>query len=53
MSNHDSAVAVLRYLKQGYGVEDMEAMGVASADFARGVIAKMREMQLLKGFLKA
>jgi hypothetical protein len=53
MNNHDSTVAVMKHLKQGYGVEDIEAMGIASADFARGVVARLRDMGLLKEFLKS
>ena len=53
MNNYDSTVEVLRHLKKGYGVEDMQAMGAASADFARGVINRLREMGLLKEFLKS
>jgi len=53
MKDHESTVAVLRHLRMGYGVEDMEVMGVANADFARSVISRLRSMGLLTGFLKS
>ena len=35
--------AILQALREGYGVEDIAADGIASADEARAVIANMRK----------
>ncbi len=41
-------VEVIRMLRQGYGVEDMQAMGVCHAGYARMVIQRLREMDILR-----
>jgi hypothetical protein len=46
-------IAVLKKIKAGYGVEDIEAMGIAPASYARDVISRLRSIGLLTGFLKS
>jgi hypothetical protein len=44
-------VGVLACLRLGLGVEDMQARGICDADFARGVICKLRRMGELHQFI--
>lgn len=53
IDTYPSTVSVLRALRDGYGVEDIHAMQIADADFARHVIAKLRGMGMLKAWVLA
>ena len=43
-----TTVAVLKSLRAGLGVEDMQVLGIASADYARRVISRLRSSDLLE-----
>lgn len=45
--NPKTSAAVVIALRAGLGVEDMQARGIATADYARMVIARLREYGLL------
>lgn len=44
---HEKTVAVIDALKDGLGVEDMQVQGIASADYARRVIKRLRASELI------
>lgn len=45
--NPEMTAQVVTALRRGLGVEDMQARGIATADYARMVIARLREYGLL------
>ncbi|MDD9726112.1 hypothetical protein PVV74_11655 [Roseovarius sp. SK2] len=45
--DHQTTVAVIHALKDGLGVEDMQVQGIASADYARRVIDRLRNSELI------
>lgn len=45
--DHETTVAVIQALKDGFGVEDIHVQGIASADYARRVISRLRKSELL------
>lgn len=50
--NHRTTLAVIRALQEGLGVEDMQALGVCEADYARRVISRLRRQGMLGIALK-
>lgn len=50
--SHSKTVSVIRALRKGLGVEDMQAQGVCDADYARRVISRLRDQGMLENALK-
>lgn len=50
--NHSKTVSVIRAMREGLGVEDMQARGVCDAEYARRVISRLRDQGMLENVLK-
>lgn len=51
MNDPKTSAKVLRALRDGWGVEDMQVQGLCSAEYARSVIGTLRKMGLMHEIL--